>query len=431
MGQPSKRKGDRIPIFFDVLELKVRTIALATAAKVVEGMLNADTSDHRGAARACSCGGIAHYRGRRAKTFMTVIGAITLHRAYYYCPDCKKGSFPRDDELGLQEYLSPGLQRMLALTAATVSFQETEDLLKELAGVTVTAKHAERTAESIGNDIAEDERSTTQTQAPSSDTMYVGLDGTGIPMRAEELIGRVGKQADGSSKTREVKLVTVWTADGRDKDGIPERDEGSISYNAAIESAAMANTDEQLSDFARRVQRETERRGFDIAKRQVIIGDGAKWIWNIADELFPDAIQIVDLYHAKGTVSETAKNIFGPTSVIGQQKAKQWRDLLEQGNIDQIINDLSAFSSCQDASTCIKYLQTNRNRMQYPLFRTQGLCTSSGVVEAGCKTAVGARLKQAGMHWSVNGSNAIIALRCYKLSNRFDDYWNRRRLLYA
>lgn len=359
---------------------------------------------------------------------MTVVGELTQERAYYYCEDCHHGFFPRDEALGLEDELfSPGIQRMVAFTAASLSFQESETLLRELIGLPIEAKHIERTAESIGQDIAADERRNVVAQKPASATMYMGMDGTGIPMRAAELVGRAGKQEDGSSKTREVKLVTVWTADERDKDGIPVRDERSVSYNAAIESAGTADTDEQVSEFALRVQREADRRGFDSAKRRVILGDGAKWIWNMAYELFPGAIQIVDLYHAKGTVSQAVKDIFGTESAVGVQKAKQWRDDVEAGAIDRILGDLELFrTSIPEAATCIKYLQTNRHRMRYPDFHKQGLCTSSGVVEAGCKVSIGARLKCAGMHWSLKGANAIIALRCCRLSSRFDDYWSRR-----
>jgi len=78
------------------------------------------------------------------------------------------------------------------------------------------------------------------------------------------------------------------------------------------------------------------------------------------------------------------------------------------------------------AQDCIHYIWNNRGRMRYPKFYRQGLCTSTGVVEAGCKVVIGTRLKRAGMHWTVQGANAIIALRCSKLSGRFEDFWERR-----
>ena len=126
-------------------------------------------------------------------------------------------------------------------------------------------------------------------------------------MRKSELKGIQGKQPDGSAKTREAKLCTIWSAESRNEQGHPIRDRGSISYSAAIESAANRDTDETPSPFAERVLREAHRRGFDCAQRQVIIGDGAVWIWKLADMYFPDAIQIVDRFHAKKQLSDVAK----------------------------------------------------------------------------------------------------------------------------
>ena len=108
-----------------------------------------------------------------------------------------------------------------------------------LAGVDVETRQVERCAEALGRDIADDERSVTeQAAAAPAPTMYLGLDGSGVPVRPAEVEGRRGKQPDGSAKTREVKLATMWTAETRDKAGRPVRDRGSVSYNAAVESAA-------------------------------------------------------------------------------------------------------------------------------------------------------------------------------------------------
>ncbi len=417
------------PLSFETLENAARRCALEVAARVLETALNADHSDGRGTLRPCSCGAQARYAGRRPKTVVTVVGEITIERASYWCEQCRRGFCPRDAELKLgRGCLSTGVLRMVGMTAALASFQETDELLTALAGIRVGTKEVERASEALGSEIAEGERTVVNPHPPRSTTMYLGMDGTGIPMmRSGELAGRSGKQADGSAKTREVKLVTIWSADGRDKDGNPMRDVGSVSYNAAIESAASLDTDEQLSQFASRVEREATRRGFTQAKRRAVIGDGAKWIWNVADELFPGAAQIVDLFHAKGTVSEVAKAIFGAESEVGKQWAKCRRDELEAGKLDDILAALEPhLASHKEVVTCREYLITNRERMRYPEFRSLGLCTSSGVVEAGCKHAIGTWLKRAGMHWTLEGANAIIALRCCKLSDRYDDFWNRR-----
>jgi len=83
-------------------------------------------------------------------------------------------------------------------------------------------------------------------------------------------------------------------------------------------------------------------------------------------------------------------------------------------------------SDHKQARGCVCYSWNNRHRMRYPKFHKQGFCTSTGVVEAGCKVAIGTRLKRAGMHWTARGVNRIIALRCSKLSGRFADFWERR-----
>ena len=205
------------------------------------------------------------------------------------------------------------------------------------------------------------------------------------------------------------------------------RDEGSISYSAAIESAAHKDTDEVPSEFAARVEREATRSGFERAARQAVLGDGAKWIWNLATEHFPDAIQIVDRFHVKQHLTEVGKAIFGATSDHAREWSAARNDELDAGKTDDILTalDVNAADN-EEASKCVGYIGDNRQRMRYPEFRAKGLCTSTGVVEAGCKVAIGTRLKRAGMHWTVAGADAIIALRCCKLSGRFEDFWERR-----
>lgn len=418
---------------FEAIETAARREVLRLAARVIENRFNSDLADHVGPTQPCACGNTAIYAGRRDKTFLTALGELRLSRAYYHCGQCGRGFCPRDRALGLQATsLSPATTRMVGKSASMVSFAESSDLMHELAGLSVNAKQVERTAEALGREIACDEHTVMDPSPPSASTMYLGMDGTGVPMRASELTDRRGKQPDGSAKTREAKLVTVWTAEGHDKEGTPMRDPGSVTYSAAIESAASRDTDALLSDFGNRVDREARRRGFARASRRVVLGDGAPWIWNLAETLFPGAVQIVDLFHAKGHLSEAAKAIYGAGSELGAQWGKEQRDELEAGQIDTVLAELRTHADTIDeARKCIGYLTTNRKRMRYKEFRAQGLCTSTGVVEAGCKTVVGTRLKRAGMRWTVTGADAIIALRCCVLSGRFEDFWERRSVVVA
>jgi len=421
---------------FEAIETAARRKAMRVAARAVERRINADTSDHAGPTAPCPCGLPARYAGQHDKTFASVLGPLTLSRAYYHCEPCETGFCPRDHALGLQGgSLSPGVLRMVGRVGAMVSFEEGHELLTELAGVDLPTKHIERAAEALGREVAQDERRVVE--PPPADesvapTLYLGMDGTGVPVRKQELVDRAGKQPDGSAKTREVKLCTVWSAEGRDEEGTPVRDEGSISYSAAIESAAQKDTDEVPSEFATRVEREATRRGFGRAARRAVLGDGAKWIWNLASEHFPDAIQIVDRFHAKQHLSDVAKSIYGAGSDLGELWARARHDELDAGDIEAVLNALRVHSpKDDDARKCADYVDGNRARMRYAAFRAAGLCTSTGVVEAGCKTAIGTRCKRAGMHWTVAGADAIIALRCCKLSGRFEDFWERRAEAHA
>ena len=413
---------------FEAVEMAARRQALRLAARALEQRLNADTSDHAGPDLPCSCGEPAQYRGRHEKTFESVLGPLRLERAYYHCAECQRGFCPRDRALRLELFsLTPGVLRMTGSTAALVSFEESSTLLHELAGVEVSASQVQRAAEALGAEIAADEHLSVERMGEIAPTMYLGMDGTGVPMRPSEVAGRAGKQSDGSAKTREAKLVTAWTAESRDEEGKPIRDPGSVTYSAAIESAAARDTDPERSDFAERVLREATRRGFTEAPRCAVLGDGSAWIWNTTRELFPQAIHILDRFHAKEALYRTAQSIFGATS----KEAKPWATArcaeLDDGKLHAIVHALRPHvTASTEVTKCAWYIFHNRHRMRYPKFHAQGLCTSTGVLEAGCKVAIGTRLKRAGMHWNVSGANTIIALRCSKLSGRFEDFWERR-----
>jgi len=318
---------------------------------------------------------------------------------------------------------------MVGAAAGSVSFLEASQLLDELAGIELDPKQVERYAEALGEEIERDEREYVVPPDPQTlpPTLYLSMDGTGVPMRKSELLGRTGKQEDGSAKTREMKLCAVFSAEGRDEKGVPVRDQGSVSYSLAIESAASQEDDSARSLFAQRVLRESKRRGFERAGRLAILGDGAPWIWGIAEDLFPGAIQIVDRFHAKQHASEVAKAIFGAGDPHSVSWAEERHAELDDGRIEELLSALVPFKDQNDdARRAYDYFFKNRERMRYKDFRQRGLCTSSGVIEAGCKRVVGDRLKRCAMHWTLRGANAIGALRACRLSGRFPDFWERR-----
>jgi hypothetical protein len=170
------------------------------------------------------------------------------------------------------------------------------------------------------------------------------------------------------------------------------------------------------------------------AEKKVIIGDGAEWIWNLADQHFPGAVQVVDLYHARQHLWDLARTLH-PNDPVNQKvwmKVHQKKRLLGKGKTEKLVLSLRSIASTNEEvlekfRTEADYFERNADRMRYPTFRRQHLFVGSGVIEAGCKTVIGSRLKQSGMFWTVRGANPIIALRCCYLNGRFEDFWEARR----
>jgi len=240
----------------------------------------------------------------------------------------------------------------------------------------------------------------------------------------KETEGRKGKTEGQPAHTREAKLGCVFTQTGWDEEGYPIRDPDSTTYTGAIETA---------EEFGKRLYLEAWKRGWSRAEKKVVMGDGAEWIWNLVELHFPGAVQIVDLYHGRQHLWELARKLF-PNDEIGQRawiKAHQQR-LLDKGKIEKLVVAIRSIQSsnpevAEKLRTEADYFQRNAERMRYPKFRRQHLFVGSGVIEAGCKTVIGSRLKQSGMFWTVRGANAILALRCCHLNGRFEDYWEARR----
>jgi hypothetical protein len=245
--------------------------------------------------------------------------------------------------------------------------------------------------------------------------MYIEFDGTGVPMTKRDIEGRRGKQEDGASKTREAKVGCVFTQTSTDSEGNPARDKGSTTYFGAIETAG---------NFGNRLYSEAVKRGVGNAEKVVVIGDGAKWIWNLASLHFPGATEIVDLFHAKEHIWELIKQFVRDEKSRALYKHK-WYALLENGNIGALTKEFASLNAIDDEQQKqidreIGYFSDNAERMVYATFKAEGLFVGSGVIEAACKNVIGKRLKQSGMHRSLDGANAIIALRCALLSSRFD-----------
>lgn len=414
------------------MEFAIRHSMHKVGGVLLEKVLGADGGGHRGSRIPCGLGHEAGFVDYRTKKVITVLSQVSVQRAYYHCSDCQKGRIPKDQELDIEETsFSPGVRRMMARVGAKESFEDGKEDLEELAGVVATTKEVERISEAIGGQIEvsmAQERKDLMTQAmegkvvpliPVIPKLYIAIDGTGVPVVPSESEGRKGKDESGIAKTREVKLGAVFTQTTVDKNGHAVRDESSTTYVGAIETA---------EEFGRRIYAEAVRRGLTRAQKVILLGDGAVWIRGIAEEHFPQAIQIVDLYHALEHIALLGKNIYGATAVGWTNKQSE---ALTEGEVQQVITAMKRLrpsdeSHRQEVKKTIGYFETNEGRMRYADFRSQGLFVGSGVIEAGCKMIVGQRLKQSGMRWTLRGANAIIALRCCQISGRWEEFWENR-----
>jgi len=397
---------------------------------MLEMFVNADGGDYRGRTILCAKDHQYEFMEFRDKKLLTVLGSVTVKRAYYYDLYCRRGYCPKDRALDIEgTSYSSGVRRMMSKVGAYRPFGLGHEDLYDLAAIRVSAKEVERISQMVGDQA--EAFHTAEVEALLSDNiipikpvpqMYVCMDGTGVPVVKKETAGRKGKSEDGQAKTREVKLGCVFTQTYVNQEGRPVRDEESTSYTGAIETAEL---------FSRRIYQEAMRRGMEWAKNVCVIGDGAPWIWNIADEQFYGATQIVDLYHAREHYWNVAKLCFGQNKDKLYQWTEERRKELDDGRPEEVIDAIKRCSSFPGYDKAIYereigYFEKNKGRMRYADFRKRGLFVGSGVLEAGCRTVVGQRLKQSGMHWTVRGANSIIALRCCILSKRWEGFWEQR-----
>jgi hypothetical protein len=397
------------------------------------GRLLAADPGYRGPRVPCGQGHEAGLVAYRDKVIDTVLGPVALTRAWYHCALCGHGSAPRDAELGVAGVsMSPGLTAMNDQAAAAGPFAKAARLLEVLAGVRLTVKRVERAAEASGTAAAQAVRDRAGLIAgrklvplppsPLPDKLYAAIDGTGVPVTAKETAGRDGKAEDGRARTREVKLAVFFTQDKLDAKGYPVRDQDSSSYVATFEPA---------SAFAGLAEAEGIRRGARHVRQMTILGDGAAWIWGIASSKFPEATQIVDLFHAREHLHDLARLLeFMLGDRIDDWLAARLQDL-DYGDIDAICAAARRYPLAgvkkDEMDTALGYFQNNAPRMRYKWFRSRGLFVGSGAVEAGCKSVIGQRLKLSGMHWTVQGAHAIATLRCQQASRPEDRIWSAPR----
>jgi hypothetical protein len=301
-------------------------------------------------------------------------------------------------------------------------YQQAENHLLETGGIPVSARQIQRVVQRVG-DCAQEWQEREALPGPcDAPIMYGSADGTGVPMRKEELAGREGKQEDGTAKTRQAYLGCVFTQHGRDEKGRPVRDYQSTTYVSSFDS---------IDDFGPSLRREAIRRGMGNVPQFVLLIDGASGLENMGRLCFAGCTQIVDFYHAMEHGGKVLEALLGnKTHPDYKKRHRLWAKRLLKNGVEKLIADSRkecvSPSQAEAVEKALGYFINNVERMQYGTFRQKGFFIGSGVIEAGCKTVIGSRCKKSGMFWSECGAENILAFRCIHASRRLNEFWKHR-----
>jgi len=402
------------------LEVLVRT-AVFKSANLMVGWLLQNAADQIDAAYQPKPG--QHSKGRASTRIDGMFGSFPLERDYYYHEGKKQGHYPADAALGLESGYTPALARLMCLEGADESsYQKAEQHLAETGGIHVCGRQIQRLVQRVGAGAQQWQEREAQPGGTTAPIMYVSADGTGVPMRKEELAGRAGKQPDGSAKTRLAYLGCVFTQHKTDEQGHPVRDYESTTYVSSFGS---------IQEFGPSLRQDAIRRGLALALQVVLLIDGAEGLANMGRLCFPTATQIVDFYHAMEHAGKVLVALLGSKEHPDYQaRLGRWAKRLLNDKVEQLIaqsrKECDGKPQAEAVEKELGYFLNNIARMQYGTFRRKGFFIGSGVIEAGCKTVIGARCKQSGMFWGEPGAQNVLALRCIHSSRRLGQFWLER-----
>jgi hypothetical protein len=407
------------------LEVLVRT-AIFKPANALVGFLLQAAADRIDAAYQPRPG--QQRKGRQPLQVQGLFGSFELVRDYYYHAGKKEGHYPADAALGLEVAYTPALARLMCLEGADeTSYQKAEQHLEETGGIPVSGRQIQRVVQRVGTAAQAWQEREAQPGGSTAPILYVSADGTGVPMRTEELAGRTGKQEDGRAKTRLAYLGCVFTQHTTDEEGHPVRDYESTTYVSSFGS---------IEEFGPALRQDAIRRGLALALQVVLLIDGAEGLANMGRLCFSRAIQIVDFYHALEHAGRVLVALLGSKEHPDYQKRLgRWARRLLNDKVEQLIaqarQESTGRAQAQAVEKELGYFVNNIDRMQYGTFRRKGFFIGSGVIEAGCKTVIGSRCKQSGMFWGEPGAENVLALRCIHSSRRLGEFWKDRLNTYA
>lgn len=401
------------------LEPLVRT-AVFKPANTVVGLLLQQAVDVFDASYQAKPG--YQYKGRAVLQVQCLFGFHAIERDYYHNPKRGEGYCPADSALGLENGSTPWLSRVMCREGASARcFREAANNLAETGGVKVSARQIQRMVQKIGTSAQTWQKREAVSGTSDAAILYISGDGTGVPARPSETKDRQGKAPGGRAKTRQAYLGCVFTQHECDEEGHPVRDPNSTTYVSSMES---------IHEFGPQLRQEAIRRGLATVSQAVLLIDGASGLENMGLSCFPKATQIVDFFHAMEHAGEVLIALHGPQPADSPQHKKRlrfWAKELLKDRVAGLVaaTRASAVATASEAAVnkALGYFENNIDRMKYKTFRDKGFFIGSGVVEAGCKSVIGARCKQSGMQWTVRGAENILAFRCIQASQRLDQFW--------
>lgn len=374
---------------------------------------------------ACRCGGTAAFVRHREGTIITLVGQIRVSRAYYLCDDCHEGTYPLDEKLGFcAGALSAALQEALAMTGVHLPFELASDLFERLTQVAISDNGVREATERIGQDRLEADESLVEA---AWDLQRLELpEGPSEPPK--RLYGSIDETSVNTEEGwRKAKLGSWYTTDE------PPLDEPQDEWEPRAEEISYYGDISEAENFGRLMYVTALQRGAHRAEELIFIADGAQWIWNLVEEHFPNAIQIVDWYHATEYIWKVAHAVYGEGSDLAEAWANKRLTELWEGQVEKVISACQAHVNPDQeddpVQKAITYFQNNWHRMRYSEFRAQDYQIGSGTIESGCKRVIGARLKQAGMTWTLQGARQVIKARAMFLSDEWDDFCQQRQPL--
>lgn len=436
------------------LEQRVLTACLSLGRSMMESILNhAGEEAGRKARRDGECGHRQRLVGMRPKQLHTLMGKVTIWRAYYQCLtkeeeesiECSHGQAPYDSVWGpFTGRTSPGVQRLLGKLVARMTLSESVETFNSILPLSMSERQTLNLVQPVGEALREREDEQVEAlfeQAGKKETqpsehspalvspirrLYIETDGVMARMRRGSVPMEEAEAKRKGDVYREIKVGAVFEGrPGRERSelvpGVFLDEPGPITYLARRMSA------EEFGPFLYAL---AQRCGLDRACEVVILGDGAHWIRRLIEQHFPHAVPILDLYHAREHVWKVANTVHGPGTCEGAAWAKQADDLLSHGKIEELVQMIEKLPAEPDTSRSIPeieadYFRSNAERMRYPAFRAKGMHIGSGIAEAACKTVVSTRAKRSGMRWTPDGLDAVLALRTSVLNQSYDPFWDQ------